>query len=268
MLTIVPTPIGNIGDMTYRAVEVLKNADLILAEDTRTSMPLLRHYDIRTPLMSYHKFNERERIERILGELAEGKKIALISDAGMPLVSDPGETLVTAVYDAGYEIEVFPGASASIVALVRSGFGGGPFYFHGFLSRRSGGEDELMRVAAHTETVILYESPKRMKKTVAKLAEKTPERKAAVLRELTKKFEERIAGSLAELADTLPDELRGETVLVLAPFETEADAKSMLYALLEDGMRSKDAIRAVAEATGESKNKLYDLALAWKRDEA
>lgn len=107
-----------------------------------------------------------------------------------------------------------------------------------------------------------------MKKTVAKLAEKTPERQAAVLRELTKKFEERIAGTLEELAATLPDELRGETVLVLGPFETKADAKSMLYALLEDGMRSKDAIRAVAEATGEGKNKLYDLALAWKRDEA
>ena len=268
MLTIVPTPIGNIGDMTYRAVAVLQAADLILAEDTRTSMPLLSHYDIHTPLLSYHKFNERERIERILGDLGEGKKIALISDAGMPLVSDPGETLVTAVYEAGYEIEVLPGASASIVALVRSGFGGGPFYFHGFLSRGSGGEDELMRVAAHTETVILYESPKRMKKTIARLAEKTPERKAAVLRELTKKFEERIAGTLEELAATLPDELRGETILVLAPYRSEVDAASMLRTLLEDGMRSKDAIRAVAEATGESKNKLYDLALKWKRNEA
>lgn len=268
MLTIVPTPIGNIGDMTYRAVAVLQAADLILAEDTRTSMPLLSHYDIHTPLLSYHKFNERERIERILEDLGEGKKIALISDAGMPLVSDPGETLVTAIYEAGYEIEVLPGASASIVALVRSGFGGGPFYFHGFLSRGSGGEDELMRVAAHTETVILYESPKRMKKTVARLAEKTPERKAAVLRELTKKFEERIAGTLEELAATLPDELRGETILVLAPYRSEVDAASMLRTLLEDGMRSKDAIRAVAEATGESKNKLYDLALKWKRDEA
>lgn len=268
MLTIVPTPIGNIGDMTYRAVAVLQAADLILAEDTRTSMPLLSHYDIHTPLLSYHKFNERERIERILEDLGEGKKIALISDAGMPLVSDPGETLVTAVYEAGYEIEVLPGASASIVALVRSGFGGGPFYFHGFLSRGSGGEDELMRVAAHTETVILYESPKRMKKTIARLAEKTPERKAAVLRELTKKFEERIAGTLEELAATLPDELRGETILVLAPYRSEVDAASMLRTLLEDGMRSKDAIRAVAEATGESKNKLYDLALQWKRDEA
>lgn len=268
MLTIVPTPIGNIGDMTYRAVAVLQAADLILAEDTRTSMPLLSHYDIHTPLLSYHKFNERERIERILGDLGEGKKIALVSDAGMPLVSDPGETLVTAVYEAGYEIEVLPGASASIVALVRSGFGGGPFYFHGFLSRGSGGEDELMRVAAHTETVILYESPKRMKKTVARLAEKTPERKAAVLRELTKKFEERIAGTLEELAATLPDELRGETILVLAPYRSEVDAASMLRTLLEDGMRSKDAIRAVAEATGESKNKLYDLALKWKRNEA
>lgn len=268
MLTIVPTPIGNIGDMTYRAVAVLQAADLILAEDTRTSMPLLSHYDIHTPLLSYHKFNERERIERILGDLGEGKKIALISDAGMPLVSDPGETLVTAVYEAGYEIEVLPGASASIVALVRSGFGGGPFYFHGFLSRGGGGEDELMRVAAHTETVILYESPKRMKKTVARLAEKTPERKAAVLRELTKKFEERIAGTLEELAATLPDELRGETILVLAPYQSEVDAASMLRTLLEDGMRSKDAIRAVAEATGESKNKLYDLALKWKRNEA
>lgn len=268
MLTIVPTPIGNIGDMTYRAVAVLQAADLILAEDTRTSMPLLSHYDIHTPLLSYHKFNERERIERILRDLGEGKKIALISDAGMPLVSDPGETLVTAVYEAGYEIEVLPGASASIVALVRSGFGGGPFYFHGFLSRGSGGEDELMRVAAHTETVILYESPKRMKKTVARLAEKTPERKAAVLRELTKKFEERIAGTLEELAHALPDELRGETILVLAPYRSEVDAASMLRTLLEDGMRSKDAIRAVAEATGESKNKLYDLALKWKRDEA
>ncbi len=268
MLTIVPTPIGNIGDMTYRAVAVLQAADLILAEDTRTSMPLLSHYDIHTPLLSYHKFNERERIERILGDLGEGKKIALISDAGMPLVSDPGETLVTAVYEAGYEIEVLPGASASIVALVRSGFGGGPFYFHGFLSRGSGGEDELMRVAAHTETVILYESPKRMKKTIARLAEKTPERKAAVLRELTKKFEERIAGTLEELAHALPDELRGETILVLAPYRSEVDAASMLRTLLEDGMRSKDAIRAVAEATGESKNKLYDLALKWKRNEA
>lgn len=268
MLTIVPTPIGNIGDMTYRAVAVLQAADLILAEDTRTSMPLLSHYDIHTPLLSYHKFNERERIERILEDLGEGKKIALISDAGMPLVSDPGETLVTAIYEAGYEIEVLPGASASIVALVRSGFGGGPFYFHGFLSRGSGGEDELMRVAAHTETVILYESPKRMKKTVARLAEKTPERKAAVLRELTKKFEERIAGTLEELAATLPDELRGETILVLAPYRSEVDAASMLRTLLEDGMRSKDAIRAVAEATGESKNKLYDLALKWKRNEA
>lgn len=268
MLKIVPTPIGNIGDMTYRAVAVLKDADLILAEDTRTSLPLLHHYGIHTPLLSYHKFNERERVDRVLEELKADRTVALISDAGMPLVSDPGETLIRAVYEAGYPVEVLPGASASIVALVRSGFGGGPFYFHGFLSRGSGNEEEIARVAAHTEAVILYESPKRMKKTVLRLAERTPERKAAILRELTKKFEERIEGTLEELGECLADELRGETILVLAPYEVKLDSTSMLKELLSRGMKSKDAIRAVAEATGESKNKLYDIALLWKRNEA
>ena len=166
MLYIVPTPVGNLDDMTFRAISVLKEADLILAEDTRTSSVLLKHYDIHTPLRSHHKFNEHQTSAGIVEELLAGKTIALISDAGTPAISDPGFFLVREAVNAGVEVQCLPGATAFVPALVDSGLPNDRFFFEGFLPQKKGRQTRLSQLAELSHTIIIYESPYRMVKTL------------------------------------------------------------------------------------------------------
>lgn len=217
-LILVPTPIGNLQDMTYRAVEVLKNADLILAEDTRTSRVLLNHYQIQTPLQSYHMHNEHKMLERYVALLAEGKTIALVSDAGTPAISDPGFLLVREALKNNIEVEVLPGATAFVPALVASGLPCDKFIFEGFLPVKKGRQTRLQFLAAEVRTMIFYESPHKIEKTIADFVTYFgPERQASISREISKKFEETLRGTVAELLEKIKTKpLKGEIVVVVA----------------------------------------------------
>lgn len=217
-LIIVPTPIGNLGDITRRAAEELGQADIILAEDTRKSAILLRHLGIRVPLRSHHKFNEHRAIERLLSELEEGKRICLISDAGTPSVSDPGFLLVRSCIEKGIEIETLPGATALIPALVNSGLPSDRFTFEGFLPQKKGRNKRIDALREEERTMIFYESPFRLVKTLNQLAEIFGnERRGSVSRELTKIHEETVRGTLIELSEHFTESPpKGEIVLVVA----------------------------------------------------
>jgi len=216
-LWLVPTPIGNLGDITLRAIEVLGASDLILAEDTRTTAKLLKYYDIDTPMRSFHMHNEHKSVPRIVSELTAGGCIALVSDAGSPGVSDPGFLLVRACLAADIHIEALPGATALIPALTLSGLPSDRFVFEGFLPPKKGRQKRLSALAEETRTIVLYESPHRIVKTLGQLTEHLGEdRGATASRELTKKFEETVRGSLKTLIDhftqTPP---KGEFVIVV-----------------------------------------------------
>jgi 16S rRNA (cytidine1402-2'-O)-methyltransferase len=216
-LWLVPTPIGNLGDITLRAIEVLGASDLILAEDTRTTAKLLKYYDIDTPMRSFHMHNEHKSVPRIVSELTAGGCIALVSDAGSPGVSDPGFLLVRACLAADIHVEALPGATALIPALTLSGLPSDRFVFEGFLPPKKGRQKRLSALAEETRTIVLYESPHRIVKTLGQLTEHLGEdRGATASRELTKKFEETVRGSLKTLIDhftqTPP---KGEFVIVV-----------------------------------------------------
>ena len=218
MLYVVPTPVGNMEDITLRALRVLKEADLILAEDTRTSSVLLKHYDIHTPLKSHHKFNEHETSEAMAERIAAGETVALISDAGTPCISDPGFMLVRACVDKGVEVQCLPGATAFVPALVDSGLPNDRFYFEGFLPQKKGRQTRLKELATLTHSIIIYESPFRLVKTLEQLAEYMgADRKASVSREISKKFEETRRGTLSELVASFKErEGKGEIVIIIA----------------------------------------------------
>lgn len=218
MLYVVPTPVGNLEDITFRALKVLKEADLILAEDTRTSSVLLKHFDIHTPLRSHHKFNEHETSEHVADEILAGKTVALISDAGTPGISDPGFMLVRACVEKGVEVQCLPGATAFVPALVDSGLPCDRFYFEGFLPQKKGRQTRLKMLAEQDKTMIIYESPFRLVKTLEQLAEYLGEdRRASVSREISKKFEETRRGTLRELIDSFKArEGKGEIVIIVA----------------------------------------------------
>lgn len=202
MLYVVPTPVGNLEDITLRALRVLGEVDLILAEDTRTSSVLLKHYDIHTPLKSHHKFNEHETSADIVERLRAGADIALISDAGTPGISDPGFFLVRAAAEAGIEIQCLPGATAFVPALVDSGLPCDRFYFEGFLPQKKGRQTRLRLLAEQEQTMVLYESPFRLVKTLEQLAETLgSDRRASVSREISKLHEQTVRGTLAELVE-------------------------------------------------------------------
>lgn len=199
-LYLVPTPIGNLEDITLRALRILKEVDVILAEDTRTSGNLLRHYEIDKKVMAHHQFNEHQTVETVVQRIAGGQSVALITDAGTPGISDPGFLLVRACLAAGIEVECLPGATAFVPALVNSGFPCDRFYFEGFLPHKKGRQTKLKELAAYRQTFILYESPFRLVKTLEQLGELLGnERKACVSRELTKVYEENRRGSIADL---------------------------------------------------------------------
>jgi 16S rRNA (cytidine1402-2'-O)-methyltransferase len=218
MLTLVPTPIGNLDDITFRAVKVLQEADLILAEDTRTSSVLLKHLQIQKPLQSYHIFNEHQTIQSIIKKLQEGKKVALISDAGTPAISDPGFLVVRACLEAQVPVQCLPGATAFVPALVQSGLPTDRFVFEGFLPHKKGRKTRLEQLQHEERTMIFYESPHRLLKTLGQFKEFFGEnRRVSVSRELSKLFEETVNGTVAEVFAYFEKKgVKGEIVVVLA----------------------------------------------------
>lgn len=218
MLYIVPTPVGNLEDMTFRAIRILKEVDLILAEDTRTSSVLLHHYDIHTPLKSHHKFNEHATSDDIVSRLLAGANIALISDAGTPAISDPGFFLVRAAVEAGVEVQCLPGATAFVPALVDSGLPNDRFYFEGFLPQKKGRQTRFHALQNLEHTFIIYESPYRLVKTLEQLAQYVGlDRRATVTREISKLHEDTQRGTLEELiAHFKQTPPKGEIVICVA----------------------------------------------------
>jgi len=217
-LFIIATPIGNLGDITFRAVEILKSVDLILAEDTRTSSVLLKHYGISKPLQSFHNFNEHKIVGNLLERLNKGERMALISDAGTPGISDPGFLIARACVQAGLKIECPPGPTALIPALIKSGMPSDRFVFEGFLPLKKGRQTHLQHLAREERTMIFYESPYRLKKTLQQFKEYFGgDRRGSVSRELTKIFEETVNGTLDEILNHFQStEIKGEIVIVIA----------------------------------------------------
>jgi len=225
VLYIVPTPVGNLEDMTLRAIRVLKEADLILAEDTRTSSVLLKHYDIKGRLESHHKFNEHKTASVIKERILAGMNVALISDAGTPGISDPGFLLVRTCTQEGIEVQTLPGATAFVPALVSSGYPCDRFCFEGFLPQKKGRQTRLKELSKETRTMVYYESPYRLVKTLQQFAEFFgPERECSVAREISKKFEEHRRGTLTEVAQWYAEhEPKGEIVIIVAGAEEKKD---------------------------------------------
>ncbi len=216
-LYVVPTPIGNLEDMTFRAIRILKEADLVLAEDTRTSGILLKHFEIKNAMQSHHKFNEHQTVESIVRRIQGGETVALVSDAGTPGISDPGFLVVRECVRNGLEVQCLPGATAFVPALVASGLPCDRFCFEGFLPQKKGRQTRLKALAAESRTIVFYESPYRLVKTLGQLAEVFGgERPASVSRELSKVHEETVRGTLSELsAHFTAHEPRGEIVIVV-----------------------------------------------------
>ena len=217
-LYIIATPIGNLGDISFRAIEILKKVDLILAEDTRTSGVLLKHYEISRPMQSFHNFNEHKIVDTLIERLKKGEQMALISDAGTPGISDPGFLIARACIQAGLKIECPPGATAVVPALIKSGLPSDRFVFEGFLPQKKGRQTLLKKLAGEERTMIFYESPYRLVKTLTQFSEYFgADRQASVSRELTKMFEETVNGTLNEiLLHFQSKEVKGEIVLVVA----------------------------------------------------
>lgn len=270
-LYLVGTPIGNLDDMTYRAIRTLQEVQVIAAEDTRNTIRLCNHFNIKTPLISYHEHNTERGGEKIISLLAEGKDVALVSDAGMPCISDPGADLVAKAVAAGVDVVPIPGANAAISAIVASGLSPQPFLFFGFLSRQKKERDaQLAQLRQREETIILYEAPHRLKTTLQALLESFGGACRIVLaRELTKRFEEFLRGTLEEAVNWVESsEIRGEFCIVLEGggkeleeaevWWTDVDIKRHVEIVIEEkNVRSKDAIREVAVTRGMSRRDVY-----------
>ncbi len=275
VLYVVATPIGNRGDISLRAIEVLREVDLIAAEDTRHSAPLLRHLGVDTPLRAMHEHNERQLIGRILERLQGGEAVALISDAGTPLISDPGFPLIRECRQRGMRVVPVPGASAVICALSVAGLPTNRFLFEGFPARtQAARREQFQRLAGQTATLIFYESSHRVQDSLADMALVFGgERTAVLARELTKLHETVIHSSLAKLCDRLahdPDQRKGEFVILLAGASPDPEAISLeserVLRVLSEELPVKQAASLAARLTGEKKNRLYKLALEWRRD--
>jgi len=274
-LYIVATPLGNLGDMSLRAIETLRQVDLIAAEDTRHSKKLLVHFGIDRPMIAFHEHNERDRSGEILIQLQAGKQIALISDAGTPLISDPGYHLIRQLHEAGIRVVPIPGPSAVITALCAAGMATDRFCFEGFLPSKAGArEKQLETLSQETRTLVFYESPHRLLEMLrAMLVVFGPERRVTLARELTKTFETIHQDSLAKLVswvDANPEQQKGESVLVVegaaerVSERFEVDSQQLLLTLLSY-MSVKDAAHHAAQLTGQSKNELYQRALEIKK---
>ena len=272
ILYIVPTPIGNLADMTFRAVKILKNVALIGTEDTRTSAKLLKHYQIKTPMISYHKFNERSRVGKILDKLKNGEDVAIISDAGTPGISDPALIIIKAAIKNDIKVETLPGATAFIPALISSGLGSERFYFAGFLPEKKSEKYTLLKELINIkDTLIFYEAPHRLIKFISSLKEAFGNRKIVISRELSKLYETYYRTTIEEvLANPDMITLKGEFVIIVEGAQkkeySDAELTEMLQTELNKGESKKDAIKKVQGITEESKNKIYSLALELKEN--
>jgi len=264
-LAVCATPIGNLDDVTLRVLDELRNADVVLAEDTRHTRGLLERHGIRARLVSYHEHNEAARVAELLPRLEAGEQMALVTDAGMPAVSDPGARIVRAALDAGVAVTVLPGPSAVETALVASGLGGGRYAFVGFLPRKAGELAALWReTAGWGMPVVAFESAHRVGASLRSLAAFDPAREVAVCRELTKRFEEIARGAAAELAERFADPPRGEVTLVVGAGSGVADpagARAAMADLVAAGTPRRIAAEVVARLTDVSRNDLYREAL-------
>jgi len=271
-LWLVGTPIGNMEDITLRALRVLREADLVAAEDTRRARKLLSRHDIHTTVTSYHGHNEREKAEIIAAQVGAGKKVALISDAGMPGVADPGFRVVEECARRGLKVEVVPGPSSLTASLALSGLPLGGFRYDGFVPRKRGERrTRLSSLLREGEAVVFYEAPHRLLETLGDLAELAPQRRVVVTRELTKVHEEVLRGTAAEVLASFKDEKpRGEFVVIVAPGE-EGEAPPLpelageVAALVAEGLPAREAVRAVAVKHGVSQRQVYDVWLEEKR---
>jgi 16S rRNA (cytidine1402-2'-O)-methyltransferase len=260
-LAVCATPIGNLDDITLRVLAELRDADVVLAEDTRHTRGLLERHGIKARLLSYHEHNEAARVAELVPRLQAGERIALVTDAGMPAVSDPGARLVRAAFEAGVELTVLPGASAVETALVGSGLAAGRYAFVGFLPRTAGELLALWRETARwTWPVVAFESPRRLPVSLRSLAAFDPGRQAAVCRELTKRFEEIARGSASELALRFAEPPKGEITVVFGPGSAEPDpgeARAAVAELVDAGTPRRVAAEVVARLTDSSRNELY-----------
>ena len=271
---LVPTPIGNLKDITLRALEVLKNVDIIAAEDTRQTLKLLNHFDIKKPLISYHQHNEQGKSEDILEIIESGKEIAIVTDAGTPGISDPGAVIVQKCIEKGYSFEVLPGATAITTALVYSGLDTTKFLFRGFISRENKERKKLFdEVRNAKETLIFYESPHRLLNTLSVLQNELGNRRISVCRELTKLHEDIVRGTIEEVINIFKEKgVKGEFVLVVeGKTQREIDKENKekwenlsveehLIAIINEGISKKEAIKRVAKERGMQKNEVYKIA--------
>lgn len=262
-LYLVATPIGNLADFSFRAIEVLNSVSVCFAEDTRVTKVLFEHYGIKTRLDCYHEFNKETQANLILKKLEEGIDVALVSDAGMPIISDPGYYIASLAIKKGYSVISIPGASASLSALVVSGICPQPFTFYGFLdSKSSKRKKELEELKKHKETIIFYESPHRIKEMLSDLLTVFGNRKIALARELTKKFEEIIRGNIEEILE-IADSLKGEMVVICSGYiednniYLEIDSIKQVDDLILAGMLKNEAIKMVSKRIGVTKQELY-----------
>lgn len=269
-LYIVGTPIGNLEDITLRALRILEEVDVIAAEDTRHTVKLLNHFEIKKHLLAYHQHNEQSGSEKLLEFLTEGKNIALVSDAGMPIISDPGSVIVSRCNEAGIPVEVVPGPNAGLCALVLSGIDARAFTFMGFLGKQNKEIREgLEKIAVSENTVILYETPHRLVKTLEAMVQVIPDRKMSISREITKKYEETRMGTVQEHLDWYSENPpKGEFVLVIEGGDgLPAGCQDLAALSLEDhvahykdqGMGEKEAMKQVARDRGVSKRDIYNL---------
>lgn len=270
ILYLVPTPIGNLEDMSFRAIRILKEADYIAAEDTRNSKKLLHYFEINTPLMSYHEHNKENSGRKIISLLKEGATVALISDAGLPTISDPGFELVVAAIAEQITVVPLPGANAALTALIASGISTQPFYFFGFLDRQKKEKrKQLEELKSIPATVILYEAPHRLKETLILIQEVLGNRKMALCRELTKRYEEFIRGSVSEFIQWASEqEVRGEFCLIIEKGESVNRVEEhwweelsitdhVEHYIAEKGMTSKEAIKQTAKDRDMNKRDVY-----------
>lgn len=272
-LYVVPTPLGNLGDMSPRAIDVLRQVAWVAAEDTRHTVPLLKHFGINTRMLAAHEHNEEAVAQQIVARLGEGKSVALVSDAGTPGVSDPGARIVARVRAAGYRVVPLPGPCAAVTALSASGLLDSHFLFYGFLPAKARQREEALRpLAALPYALVFYEAPHRILETVATLSSVLGADRTLVLaRELTKLFETIHACPLGEALAWLQADAnrqRGEFVLLVSgapPAADDGEGERVLRLLLDDGLPVRQAARLAHEITGAGKNRLYDLALGWKK---
>lgn len=264
ILYICPTPIGNLEDITLRTIRILGEVDLIAAEDTRHTIKLLNHYDIKKPLTSYHEHNIKEKGTMLIEKLNLGQNIALVSDAGMPGISDPGEELIRQAIDEGIEVVGLPGPTASITALVISGLSTDKFIFEGFLSSKKGDrKKELEKIKEYRKTTIIYEAPHRLINLLEDMSDILGDRKISISRELTKKYEETFRGTVAEALEKFKTlGVKGEFVLIVEGNHEEEeieviDIGLLLERYISEGMTKKEAVKKVSEETGIAKNLVY-----------